>query len=284
MSSTESLDRRIESRLQGRLEQLRRASRLPVVLAGTATPKAGGRRLRITTLSGTIGRSLEGFEVTAGQGVGGVVVSRATPFRVDNYATARSITHDFDHIILGEEQIYSMFAMPVIVDGAVRCVLYGATRERRPIGDIALSTAGRIAAATAKDLEQLTALDELTRVQPPHRSALTSVRIDRAVDELRSLADSAVDRVLHERLTRIIDELSGPERGLSRPLPGQVAITPRELEVLRLVELGASNAAIAEDLGLSLQTVKAYLSSAMRKLDASNRSAAVHAARVYGLL
>ncbi|MHA6779787.1 LuxR C-terminal-related transcriptional regulator [Pseudonocardia saturnea] len=35
---------------------------------------------------------------------------------------------------------------------------------------------------------------------------------------------------------------------------------------------------------MSAQTVKAYLRTAMRKLDVHNRTAAVHAARVAGLL
>ncbi|MFC9839367.1 LuxR C-terminal-related transcriptional regulator [Rhodococcus sp. NPDC127530] len=284
MGKAESLDRRVERHLQARLEQLRRASGLPVVLAGTATPKAEGRRLRITTLSGTIGRALLGLEVAAGQGIGGIVVSRAAPCRVDNYATARSITHDFDHIILGEEHIHSMFAMPVVVDGAVRCVFYGATRESRPIGDIALSAAGRIAASTAQDLARLTALEELPGAERPRNPILTSARIDRAVDELLAITSTVADHALRERLTRIIDDLGGNTRGPVQPRPDQVAITPRELDTLRLVELGASNAVIAEDLGLSLQTVKAYLSSAMRKLNASNRTSAVHTARAYGLL
>lgn len=283
MINAESLDLRVERHLKGRLEQLRRASGLPVLLAGTATPGVEGRRLRITTLSGTFGRGLLGLELAAGQGVGGIVVSRATPCRVDNYATDRSITHEFDHIILGEERMHSMFALPVVVDGTVRGVFYGATRERRQIGDVALCAAGRVAALTAKDLERLQTTDEHPADEAPRRPIVNFARIDRAVNELRSLTDTVSDSVVRGRLTQIIDDLGVASRRPTRG-PERVTVTRRELETLRLVELGASNLVIAEQLGLSIQTVKAYMSSAMRKLDAQNRTSAVHKARAEGLL
>jgi DNA-binding CsgD family transcriptional regulator len=61
-------------------------------------------------------------------------------------------------------------------------------------------------------------------------------------------------------------------------------LAPRELDALRLVAVGASNVEIAAQLGLSPETVKAYLRTAMRKLDVHNRTAAVHAARLAGIL
>jgi MFS family permease len=79
-------DRRVEALLQTRLDQLRHASGLPVLLAGTTTRGPGGRGLRITQLVGTLGRSPFGLEITPGRGLGGTVVSRAVPCRVNDSA------------------------------------------------------------------------------------------------------------------------------------------------------------------------------------------------------
>ncbi|WP_449409240.1 response regulator transcription factor [Microbacterium maritypicum] len=54
--------------------------------------------------------------------------------------------------------------------------------------------------------------------------------------------------------------------------------------MLACAALGATNAEIATQLGLREGTVKAYLGTAMSKLDASTRHAAVAKARRAGLL
>ncbi|WP_181809726.1 response regulator transcription factor, partial [Streptomyces shenzhenensis] len=64
----------------------------------------------------------------------------------------------------------------------------------------------------------------------------------------------------------------------------ETALAPRELDVLAWVAAGATNAAVAERLGLRPETVKGYLRSAMRKLGARTRGEAVSAARRTGLL
>ena len=51
-------------------------------------------------------------------------------------------------------------------------------------------------------------------------------------------------------------------------------LTTREVEVLRLVAQGLSNAEIAEQLVISLLTVKAHMRSLYNKLGISSRSAA----------
>lgn len=58
----------------------------------------------------------------------------------------------------------------------------------------------------------------------------------------------------------------------------------RERRVLRLVEKGLSNAAIAETLRLKVGTVKNYISEALGKLGAGNRTEAVKIARERGWL
>jgi DNA-binding CsgD family transcriptional regulator len=65
---------------------------------------------------------------------------------------------------------------------------------------------------------------------------------------------------------------------------GGTVLSPREVDVLACVALGATNADVAERLGLRPETVKGYLRSAMRKLGARTRLQAVIAARRSGLL
>jgi DNA-binding NarL/FixJ family response regulator len=61
------------------------------------------------------------------------------------------------------------------------------------------------------------------------------------------------------------------------------SLTPRELEILRLVAAGASNAGIARQLWVTEQTIKFHLSNVYRKLEVSNRTEASHYAHVNGL-
>lgn len=63
-----------------------------------------------------------------------------------------------------------------------------------------------------------------------------------------------------------------------------VALTPRELDVLRLVSTGHSNKEVARALHLSTGTVKSYLDDVYRKLAVSDRAHAVASALRMGLL
>ena len=62
---------------------------------------------------------------------------------------------------------------------------------------------------------------------------------------------------------------------------GEIALTPREIEVLALLAEGASNKVIARQLGISVYTAKFHVGSLIEKLDAIGRTDAVtHAARL----
>jgi DNA-binding CsgD family transcriptional regulator len=61
-------------------------------------------------------------------------------------------------------------------------------------------------------------------------------------------------------------------------------LTPRELEVLKLVADGRSNKWIAEELSLSALTVKSHLSRISRKLGTGERSHQVAVAMRAGVL
>ena len=61
-------------------------------------------------------------------------------------------------------------------------------------------------------------------------------------------------------------------------------LTPRELEVLRLVAAGNTNRAIAEQLVLSEKTVARHVANIFTRLGISSRSAATAYAYEHGLL
>jgi DNA-binding NarL/FixJ family response regulator len=73
-----------------------------------------------------------------------------------------------------------------------------------------------------------------------------------------------------------------PQQPAERPeLPH---LTPRELDVLRLVAQGMSNAQIARTLVLGVSTVKSHLYHVMKKLDIGDRAKAVALAYQHGLV
>ena len=61
-------------------------------------------------------------------------------------------------------------------------------------------------------------------------------------------------------------------------------LTMREVEVLRLVASGLTNAQIADELVISTRTVNAHLRSIYNKLDVSSRTAATRFAIDHHLL
>jgi DNA-binding NarL/FixJ family response regulator len=61
-------------------------------------------------------------------------------------------------------------------------------------------------------------------------------------------------------------------------------LSPREIEILRIVAQGASNKEIAEQLFISEGTVKNHLSSILSKLGVRDRMQAILKAREYGII
>lgn len=99
------------------------------------------------------------------------------------------------------------------------------------------------------------------------------------IDEARAICGSlgAV------RALALADALAGRIAG--RTLPGAAAgLTPREIEVLRLVAEGLTDAQVAERLFLSPRTVSQHLRSIYNKLGVSSRAAATRFAIEHGLL
>ena len=106
---------------------------------------------------------------------------------------------------------------------------------------------------------------------------------DDLADAVRVVAGG--DALLAPSITRrLIDEFAArPEP--NRPPPGEVGtLTDRELEVLRLMARGLSNAEIAEELYVSETTVKTHVGRVLMKLQLRDRVQAVVLAYETGLI
>ena len=78
--------------------------------------------------------------------------------------------------------------------------------------------------------------------------------------------------------------MGGKPAAEREPAVGSLALTTREVEVLRLVATGATNRAIAAKLVLSEKTVARHLSNVFTKIDVPSRAAATAFAYERGLV
>ena len=292
----------IDMLLPERLWRMQRVTGVPVVFGGITRPVADGRELVLTRLAGTLGECLRGVIIPSGRGLGGVVLRDGTAHTVSDYATATTISHEYDHIAVGQERLRSVFAVPVKVDGAIRAVMFGADRDASSIGDRTLGAATVVATQLEADAARLLesaarhgylngqALDGRSPVAGSPRGGAPRDDARIALAKLASLIPAVPDPELRDQLARVHQALggtgalvpgAGPQVACSRlAMHGADKLAPRELDVLRMAAVGASNLEIAARLGLRPETVKAYMRAAMRKLGARNRIAAVHAARL----
>jgi DNA-binding CsgD family transcriptional regulator len=269
--------------------ELVRRTRFPVAFGGLAV----GDTIHVTSIHGARTRSLEGLVVQATRGLGGRAFVEKRPRLALDYGSSRSITHDYDRAVLGEG-IATLFALPVMVGGRARGVIYCGSWAESPVGDVV----ARPAFAVVEELSsELRIRDEVQRrltlspvraagaTLPAAMPAATREELRETYAELRSIAAMIDDPALRERLERLERRLAALSSDASdSSLDLDVRLSPREIDVLACAALGATNAEIAATLELKEGTVKSYLQSAMAKLDASTRHAAVITARRAGLL
>jgi len=117
-----------------------------------------------------------------------------------------------------------------------------------------------------------------------HAGALSYLLKEATPDELADAvrAAAAGEAVLHPRVAaRVVAELRGGRAAAPNALRD---LTERELDVLRLIGDGLSNAEIAKRLVIGEKTVKTHVSAILMKLQLIDRTqAAVHAWR-HGVL
>ena len=269
------------------VEDLARTTRFPVVFGGLES--AGS--VHVTAIAGARSHAIDDLVVEVGRGLGGAAMIERRPRLALDYRTARTITHDYDRAILGEG-IATLFAVPVVTEGRSRGVLYCGSWSQAPVGDLVARPAFRAADAIGTELRVRDEVQRRLALAPPPETAAglsASAREDlrESFAELRSIAATVEDAELRGRIAAIERRLASVARsgeGDGGSTPPEVALSPREIDVLACCALGSTNAEIAATLELKEGTVKSYLQAAMAKLDASTRHAAVARARRLGIL
>ncbi|UZN03584.1 response regulator [Cellulomonas sp. S1-8] len=112
---------------------------------------------------------------------------------------------------------------------------------------------------------------------------LKDVTLEQLLDAVRAVASGGRlwQPAVTERLLRaLVDRPAAPLDGIDRPEP----LTPRELDVLRLVAAGWANREIADALHLAPGTVKNHVSAVLLKLGVRDRTRAALRALELGLL
>lgn len=265
--------------------ELVRRTHFPVAFGGLEHDHA----IHVTSIVGARTRSLEGLVVQASRGLGGRALVEKRPRLALDYRSSRSITHDYDRAVLGEG-ISTLFAVPVVVGGRARGVIYCGSWGEEPVADVdalpafavadELSAELRIREEVQRRLALAPAPAEASALAPAAREELRE-----SYAELRSIAAGIEDVALRERLARLEQRLTALSQSENAPpLEIEVQLSPREVDVLACAAIGSTNAEIAATLSLREGTVKSYLQSAMAKLEASTRHAAVARARRAGLL
>ncbi len=270
------------------MRELAQRTRFPGAFGGLV--EDGG--VTVSSIVGTRTRSIEGLRVRPQLGLGGRAMLELRPRMTSDYGASRQFTHDYDGYILGEG-LRTLLAIPIVVDGRARGVLYAGAWRDTPVGGVTTAPAMTVADEMAAELRIRDEVDRRLRALPTGPSTFTPAdreELRESFAELRSISADIDDAHLRERLSRLenrllalADDDVATATPVTAPIP-TVHLSPREKDVLACAALGSTNAEIAARLGLREGTVKAYLGTAMSKLDASTRHAAVARARRAGIL
>jgi DNA-binding CsgD family transcriptional regulator len=263
--------------LRAELRHIAAAAGLPVTFGG----EVHGDELLLTEFLGTRTGSMHGLAVRPSAGLGGATMVARRPMAVADYRNAATITHDYDAPVL-TEGIGSILAVPVVVEGRARAVMYGAYRAAAPIGDRTAKLMIGAARRLSQELRIRDEVDQRMRLREAQLANVTGAQAEEVREvhaQLRRLAaDPSAPPALRAQLRVLAERLA---RTGSSP---EVTLSPRELDVLAQIALGCTNAEVAQRLSLKPETVKSYLRSATAKLGAHTRHEAVSKARRSRLL
>lgn len=133
------------------------------------------------------------------------------------------------------------------------------------------------------------------RAEAPEARIVVLTTYDGDVQAMRALQAGASGYLLKSMLRKeLLDTIRAVHAGRRRISP-EVAVSiaehhdddrlsPREVEVLELIATGHANKSVADELGISEETVKSHVRNILAKLGANDRTHAVTIARRRGIL
>lgn len=254
----------------------RARSGLPIVFGGLLHDST----IALRHGAGNLDKILSKVTIQPSLGLGGLAWQRKSSIETIDYFAYDQISHQYDDAVRSE-RLVSIVVSPIVVREHVRGLIYGGTRGEGTIGQVMIGRLHQAAAEVAREIdirdevERRVAALEADTVRTPLDGPREDIR--ELYAELRELSRNAEKSALRDDLERTLARFTSPKANGPE-------LTPRQIDVLALVALGCSNAETAVRLGLSTDTVKNYLQSAMRRLDAGNRHQAVTYARRFGLL
>ena len=184
--------------------------------------------------------------------------------------------HDELRSIAEDARTSPLLASASLAAGVIASTAGDLDAARRALEDAVdlFDTSGAPFEAARARLDLASVLERLGRTEAAVAEA------DRALASLTRLDarfELSSAQTLRDRLGSAPNEKEAPPLDTNR-------LTPREVEVLRLISSGLSNHAIAERLCISEHTVHRHVANTLSKLDVPSRSAAVACAARLGLL
>lgn len=182
--------------------------------------------------------------------------------------TARGWTHQ---VLVEGTRVRSYVAAPVLSDGEVVGLLhadrYG---QRREVDEVDRDLLAAFAEAFRLALTRAELNDQLVGTQVGLR--LLNHAMEAASVSIHQVPAIRAERDPGDNETGLVVRT---QRRSAAPEPLPESLTPRELDVLRLLADGRTNIAIARQLSITDNTVKQHVTHILRKLGAGNRSEAV---------
>lgn len=177
-------------------------------------------------------------------------------------------------VLLAVGRVEDASALAVELDGIAESFGCPALRAASAVATARVALARDDATASAASARR--AIDAWTELAVPYESARARVVLGRALrllgDEQTAVAELAAARAAFGELGATPAEGDVGRLLGDRDVPGD--LSPREVEVLRLVAAGKTNSEIAAELYVADKTVARHLSNIYTKLDVGSRTAA----------